>query len=386
MMMHMKWRLLLSVSERQKLCTSRRWVIKIGSALLTNDGMGLDRLRMQAWVDQMVVLIEQGVELCLVSSGAIAVGLKVLRLDKRPEELPILQAAAAIGQMGLVHAWQSCFAARGHETAQVLLTHEDLANRTRYLNARDTLKALNQFGVIPVVNENDTVATDEICFGDNDSLGALATNLLEADVLVILTDQDGFYDRDPRLHADADLISEARALDPRLAAMAGKGGGSLGRGGMHTKILAAQQAARSGAMTVIANGRRDQVLSLLRQGEVVGSLLLPDLKPLVARKHWLASHKQTKGSLVIDSGAAHALIFKGRSLLPVGVELVRGSFSRGDIITICSHAGDVIATGLVNYNSDQAKAMIGLTTEQLKKTQKLLEGDVLVHRDNMALV
>jgi len=294
----------LSETERQKLTTNERWVIKIGSALLTNDGAGLDAALMKSWVSQMAELVRNDVELCLVSSGAIAVGLQALNLKTRPTELPLLQAAAAIGQMGLVQAWQSCFKAQGLETAQVLLTHEDLADRTRYLNARDTLKALSQFGVIPVVNENDTVATDEIRFGDNDSLGALATNLLEADVLVILTDQDGFFDRDPRVHAEAQLVPEARALDPELIHMAGKDGGALGRGGMHTKVLAAQQAARSGAATVIANGRTERVLSRLRAGDALGSLLLPDMKPQAARKRWLASHKQTRGVLVID--AAHS--------------------------------------------------------------------------------
>ena len=237
------------MTERTKLKSSKRWVVKIGSALLTNDGQGLDVSRMQTWVKEMSTLIDDGVDLCLVSSGAIAVGLRTLQIDRRPQELPKLQAVAAVGQMGLVQAWQSCFAACGRETAQVLLTHEELADRKRYLNARDTLKTLSQFGVIPVVNENDTIATDEIRFGDNDSLGALATNLLEADVLVILTDQDGFFDKDPRVHPEAALIPEARALDDGLLGMAGKEGGTLGRGGMYTKIMAAQQAARSGAMT-----------------------------------------------------------------------------------------------------------------------------------------
>ena len=374
------------MTKRTKLKTGKRWVVKIGSALLSNDGQGLDFDRMQTWVEQMSVLIADGVELCLVSSGAIAVGLKTLKIDKRPQDLPLLQAAAATGQMGLVQAWQSCFSECGHETAQVLFTHEDLADRKRYLNARDTLKKLNEFGVIPVVNENDTVATDEIRFGDNDSLGALATNLLEADVLVILTDQDGFFDKDPRFHADAALIPEARSLDDRLLGMAGKKGGTLGRGGMYTKIVAAQQAARSGAMTVIANGRVDQVLEKLRMGEEVGSLLYPDLKPQAARKRWLASHKQIRGTLIVDAGAANALKTKGRSLLPVGVTDVRGRFDRGDIVSIETADGERIATGLTNYGSDLAHQMFGNTTAQLMDRQMLLEGDALVHRDNLALV
>lgn len=374
------------MTERTKLKSSNRWVVKIGSALLTNDGQGLDVSRMQTWVKEMSTLIDDGVDLCLVSSGAIAVGLRALQIDRRPQELPKLQAAAAVGQMGLVQAWQSCFAACGRETAQVLLTHEELADRKRYLNARDTLKTLSQFGVIPVVNENDTIATDEIRFGDNDSLGALATNLLEADVLVILTDQDGFFDKDPRVHPEAALISEARALDDGLLGMAGKEGGTLGRGGMYTKIMAAQQAARSGAMTLIANGRVDGVLEQLRAGDLVGSLLYPDLKPQAARKRWLASHKQTRGVLVVDAGAAEALKAKGRSLLPVGVTEVRGVFDRGDIVAIETSSGERLATGLVNYGSTQAEEMFGKTTKQLNQNQLLMEGDALVHRDNMALV
>lgn len=373
------------MTKRAKLKTSKRWVVKIGSALLSNEDQGLDLERMQACVEQMSVLIADGVELCLVSSGAIAVGLKTLKIDKRPQELPLLQAAAAIGQMGLVQAWQSCFSQFGHETAQVLFTHEDLADRKRYLNARDTLKKLNEFGVIPVVNENDTVATDEIRFGDNDSLGALATNLLEADVLVILTDQDGFFDQDPRFHADAALVPEARSLDERLLGMAGKKGGTLGRGGMYTKIVAAQQAARSGAMTVIANGRVDQVLEKLRMGEEVGSLLYPDLKPQTARKRWLASHKQIRGTLIVDAGAANALKTEGRSLLPVGITEVRGSFDRGDIVAIETMDGKRLATGLTNYGSDLAHQMFGRTTAQLMDQHLLLEGDALVHRDNLVL-
>ena len=374
------------MTKRTKLKSGKRWVVKIGSALLSNDGRGLDVDRMQIWVKQMSVLIAEGVELCLVSSGAIAVGLETLKIDKRPQDLPLLQAAAAIGQMGLVQAWQSCFSQYGHDTAQVLFTHEDLADRKRYLNARDTLKKLNEFGVIPVVNENDTVATDEIRFGDNDSLGALATNLLEADVLVILTDQDGFFDKNPRFHADAALIPEARSLDDRLLGMAGKEGGALGRGGMYTKIVAAQQAARSGAMTVIANGRVNQILEKLRMGEEVGSLLYPDLKPQAARKRWLASHKQIRGTLIVDAGAANALKTNGRSLLPVGVTDSRGSFDRGDIVAIETADGERIATGLTNYGSDLAHQMFGKTTAQLRDRQMLLEGVALVHRDNLALV
>ena len=380
-----RWRSSSSVTERRKLKTTKRWVVKIGSSLLTDNGQGLDLSQMRAWVLQMSALIKDGVELCLVSSGAIAVGLKSLQLSKRPEELPLLQAAAAVGQMGLIQAWHSCFSASGHESAQVLLTHEDLTDRKRYLNARDTLRALNRFGVIPVINENDTVATDEIRFGDNDSLGALATNLLEADVLVILTDQDGFFEQDPRFYNDVKLVNEVRALDETLIPMAGKNGGVLGQGGMYTKVMAAQQAARSGAITVIADGRRDDILLDLRRGKPLGSLLTPDLKPLAARKRWLASHKQTRGTLIIDAGAAEAIKAKGRSLLPVGVASILGGFERGDMVAIKSIKGEHIATGLVNYGSEEALQMRGKTSAQLKELQLFLAGASLVHRDNMAL-
>lgn len=377
----------MSASDRVRLTQAKRWVIKIGSALLTNDGRGLDLERMQHWVDEMAKLRSLGIELCVVSSGAIAVGLKTLALSSRPTEVPVLQAAAAIGQMGLVQAWQSCFQGHAIATAQVLLTHEDLADRERYLNARDTLKTLMRFQVVPVVNENDTVATAEIRFGDNDSLAALATNLLEADVLVILTDQDGFFDRDPRLDPQAVLIREARALDSSLQAMAGRTGGSLGSGGMYTKIQAAVQAARSGAMTVIASGRTPQCLTRLAAGDSdVGSLLLPDLKPLAARKRWLASHKQVKGRLTIDAGAVDALVRLGRSLLPVGVTAIHGEFQRGDVVHIEGMDGVPIAVGLVNYDATVARQIRGQSTQHLKALNVLVEGDALIHRDNMALV
>ena len=377
----------MSASDRERLAQTKRWVVKIGSALLTNDGQGLDVVRMQHWVDEMVRLRAQGIELCVVSSGAIAVGLKTLALATRPTEVPVLQAAAAIGQMGLVQAWQSCFQTHGISTAQVLLTHEDLAERERYLNARDTLKTLMRFGVVPVVNENDTVATAEIRFGDNDSLAALATNLLEADVLVILTDQDGFFDRDPRKDPSAQLIREARALDPSLQSMAGRTGGTLGSGGMYTKIQAGVQAARSGAMTVIASGRTPQVLTRLASGDPeIGSLLTPDLKPLAARKRWLASHKQVKGRLIVDSGAVDALARLGRSLLPVGVTAIDGEFRRGDVVAVVDPEGRSVAIGVVNYDADVAQTMCGKSTQDLRQLNVLVEGETLIHRDNMALV
>ena len=274
-------------ASRHQLASAKRWVIKIGSALLTNDGKGLNREGMQSWVDQIANLIAAGHEVVLVSSGSVAEGMTRLGWKKRPDELHQLQAAAAVGQMGLVQAYETSFAKHGRHTAQILLTHDDLSDRKRYLNARGTLRALLQMGVVPIINENDTVVTDEICFGDNDTLGALVANLVEADVLVILTDQDGLFTADPRSNPDAQIIYEGRASDPQFAAMAG-GGGALGRGGMVTKVRAATLAARSGADTVIVGGRIDQVITRLREGELLGTLLLADQAPVAARKQWIA--------------------------------------------------------------------------------------------------
>ncbi len=366
---------------------AKRIVIKIGSALLFDPVRGEARKDwMKALAADVAALHSQGSQVLLISSGSIALGRRHLGLSNKTIRLEEKQAAAATGQVELAQLWSEALADKGLRAGQILLAPEDTETRRRHINARATIQTLLDLGVVPVVNENDTVATDEIRFGDNDALGALATNLLEADVLIILTDQDGFFDKDPRFHSDAQLIPEARALDDRLLGMAGKDGSALGRGGMYTKIMAAQQAARSGAMTVIANGRTEGVLELLRSGESVGSLLYPDLKPQAARKRWLASHKQTRGILVIDAGAADALKAKGRSLLPVGVTEVRGVFDRGDIVAIETTDGERLATGLVNYGSTQALEMFGKTTKQLNENQLLMEGDALVHRDNMALI
>ena len=374
------------MTERSKLKSGKRWVVKIGSALLTNDGDGLDLSRMQAWVRQMSALIDDGVELCLVSSGAIAFGLKTLKINQRPQELPLLQAAAAIGQMGLVQAWQSCFSACGRETSQVLLTHEELADRKRYLNARDTLKTLSQFGVIPVVNENDTVATDEIRFGDNDTLAALVTNLIEADLLIILTDVDGLMDADPRTSPDAKRVTVAGSTDPDLAALAGDSVGALGRGGMVTKLRAARLAARSGAHTLIASGETHDVLPRLLSQEDLGTLLTAELTPMTARKRWIAGQLRAKGDLVIDPGAVVALRQQGVSLLAVGVLEVRGDFVRGDVVRCVTAQGETVAQGLINYSSSEAAILRGLSSEEFAVAISYAAEPELMHRDNLVLL
>ena len=338
--------------------SAKRWVIKIGSALLTNDGRGLDRDLMQVWVDRMVALRAAGIEPIVVSSGAVAEGMTRLGWSRRPESVHEQQAAAAVGQMGLVQAWESCFRKHGLHTAQVLLTHDDLSDRKRYLNARSTLLTLLGFAVVPVVNENDTVVTDEIRFGDNDTLAALVANLVEAERLVILTDQEGLFDADPRQNPDAKLIHEARASDPAIAAMAGGGGSGLGRGGMATKVRAAALAARSGAMTTIASGRRPDVLAELCQGHAPGTTLMPDTSPMNARKQWLAGHLRMRGRLVLDAGAARRLREAGSSLLPVGVVDVFGQFSRGEMVACEDEQGVRVACGLVNLVVDLRRRLV----------------------------
>jgi glutamate 5-kinase len=309
-------------------------VVKIGSSLLTNAGAGLDRGAIADWVRQIAALRGRGIEVLVVSSGAIAEGMKRLGWTKRPHAVSELQAAAAVGQMGLVQMWESCFAEVGLHTAQVLLTHEDLGDRRRYLNARSTLKSLVALGVVPIINENDTVVVDEIRFGDNDTLGALVTNLIEADALVILTDQKGLYSADPRKNPDARLVAEGRAGDPAIEAMAGGAGTHIGSGGMLTKVQAAKRAARSGAHTAIAWGREPEVLSRLFAGESVGTLLAAATAPVAARKQWLADHLKPAGRIVVDAGAAKALISDGKSLLAIGATAVDGSFERGEVVSL----------------------------------------------------
>lgn len=370
---------------RQKLAQQKRWVIKIGSALLTNDGRGLNRDGMQSWVDQIAALLQQGHEVVLVSSGSVAEGMTRLGWSKRPDEVHKLQAAAAVGQMGLVQAYETAFAGHQRATAQILLTHDDLSDRKRYLNARSTLRTLLSLGVVPVINENDTVVTDEIKFGDNDTLGALVANLVEADVLVILTDQLGLFTADPRSNPDAQLIAEGRASDPQYMAMAG-GGGVLGRGGMITKIRAAKLAARSGADTVIVGGRIDNVITRLRAGEVLGTMLLADKEPVAARKQWIAGHLQTHGELVLDAGAVKALRDGGRSLLPIGVVATTGRFERGQVVACKDEQGNLVAKGLVNYNQSDAQKIVRTPTAQLEQALGYIAEPEIIHRDNLVVL
>jgi len=373
------------MSKRQKLTTARRWVIKIGSPLLTDNGVGLNRDDIAKWVEQMVQLRQQDVELLLVSSGAVAEGMCRLGWQQRPHELHALQAAAAVGQMGLVQAWESSFSKFGLHTAQILLTHDDLSNRTRYLNARSTIRSLLELGVVPVINENDTVITDEIRVGDNDTLAALAANLVEADHLIILTDQAGLYERDPRQHADAELIQESAADDARLDAMAGEAGGQLGRGGMATKLRAARLAARSGTCTVIASGREPDALLRIRGAEQIGTLLTANQVPLAAHKQWLAGHLQLGGKLMLDEGAVKVLKTAGKSLLAVGVTGVEGQFSRGEVVACLDGQGREIARGLVNYPADEVQRLLGQSSEQIEQILGYVAEPELIHRDNMVV-
>ena len=377
---------MINLSGRQALSKSQCWVVKIGSALLTNDGKGLDKRSIALWVDQLVWLREQGVEVVLVSSGSVADGMTRLGLTRRPRELHELQAAAAVGQMGLIQTYETEFKRYGLHTAQILLTHDDLSDRKRYLNARSALRSLVGMNVVPIVNENDTVVTDEIRFGDNDTLGALVANLVEADALIILTDQDGLYNKDPRKNKDASLISEAQADDASLDQMAAGGSGALGRGGMVTKIRAARLAARSGAQTVIVGGRIENVLCRLRGGEALGTLLLPTQERQAARKQWLAGHLQTRGQLVLDAGAVNVLRQKGRSLLAVGVKSVSGRFRRGEMVACVDEQGNEVARGLVGYDFIDAAKIIGLPSDQIESILGYVNEPELVHRDNLVLV
>lgn len=371
---------------RKKLTTAKRWVIKIGSALLTNDGQGLHRAAIESWVAQIVVLQRQGCEVVLVSSGAVAEGLLRLRWTQRPTELHKLQAAAAVGQMGVIQTYESCFSQHGIHTAQILLTHDDLSNRNRYLNARSTLRTLLNLNVIPIINENDTVATDEIRVGDNDTLGGLVANLIEADVLIILTDQQGLFERDPRIDPTAPLVPQGYAGDPQLDAMAGSTGGALGRGGMATKLRAAKLAARSGATTLIVSGRIPDVLSQVQQGEVLGTLLLPPQASIAARKQWLGSHLKMQGQLHLDAGASRALCQNGRSLLPVGVVQCEGNFARGDMVACFNHEGREIARGLINYAAEETRKIMRQPSEKIPEILGYENESELIHRDNLVLV
>ncbi|MDP6197848.1 MAG: glutamate 5-kinase [Porticoccaceae bacterium] len=364
---------------------AKRWVIKIGSALLTNDGAGLDRKAIDSWVEQIADLMARGNEVILVSSGAIAEGIARLGLKTRPESIHELQAAAAVGQMGLIQAYESSFMRFERHTAQILLDHDDMANRQRYLNARGVLQTLLSLGVVPVVNENDTVVTDEIRFGDNDSLAALVANLVDAELLVILTDKDGLFDANPDTNPDAKLISEAMANDSDLDALASGSAGTLGRGGMVTKLQAARLAARSGCNTVIAGGRNQNILQQVAAGDSVGTLLQASQKPIAARKQWLAGQLQIKGKLVLDQGAVNVLTKQGSSLLAVGVSAVDGTFTRGELVSCVDAEGNEIARGLVNYSSDEADLIKGRSTESISEILGYREDDELIHRDNLVV-
>ncbi|HUX82529.1 MAG TPA: glutamate 5-kinase [Halothiobacillus sp.] len=373
--------------SRAHLCTDRRWVIKIGSAMVTGNGAGLDMAAIDRWAQQIAALRAAGREVVIVTSGAVAEGMARLGWRDRPTALPQLQAAAAVGQMGLVQAYADVLRRYDIHTAQILLTHEDLSDRQRYLNARSTLRVLLGLGVVPVVNENDTVATDEIRFGDNDTLAALVANLVEADVLVILTDQLGLFDADPRRNPAAKLLTEVVAGDQALESMASPEGGRLGRGGMYTKVMAAKRAAQSGAATIVASGATPEVLVRLAAGEPgVGTLFQPAQTRLVARKQWLAGQLRAQGDVQIDSGAAAALRQGGRSLLPIGVTRVDGHFARGDLIRILDETGRDFARGLTNYSADQARKLCRQPSNAIADILGFVEEDELVHRDNLVIL
>jgi glutamate 5-kinase len=364
----------------------KRIVVKVGSSLVTNQGAGLDLAALTNWAEQISRLVENGHQVVLVSSGAIAEGMQRLGWKQRPTALHDLQAAAAVGQMGLVQAYESCFRQHRLHAAQVLLTHADLADRERYLNARNTLTTLLALQAIPIINENDTVVTDEIKFGDNDTLGALVATLIEADALIILTDQLGLYTADPRSNPDATLVREARAGDPDLERMAGGAGSHIGRGGMLTKILAAKRAARGGAHTVIASGHESGVLLRLMAGESIGTLLTAATAPLVARKQWLAGHLQVRGKLVLDEGAIRALHSHGKSLLPIGVVSVFGEFDRGEVVACVSESGQDIARGVCNYNADEARRIARHTSAEIESLLGYGGEVEIIHRDNLVVL
>ena len=363
---------------------TRPWVIKLGSALLTDEGRGLDRESIRTWVNQMSALRERGVDVVLVSSGSIVEGISRLGLKKRPEAVYELQALAAVGQMGLIQVYESFFQAHGTHTAQILLTHGDVAHRERYLNARSTLRTLLRYGVVPVVNENDTVATHEIRLGDNDTLAGMVANLVEAELLIILTDQPGLFTADPGKDKTATLVPEGQAGDPALETMAGEGS-SLGRGGMRTKLKAAALAARSGTATRIVSGREPEVLIRLHQGEAVGTLLKPRASPLAARKQWLAGSPQVTGTLVLDEGACRVLREAGRSLLAVGVTAVKGRFTRGEIVSCVDSEGREIARGMVNYDADETRKIMGQPSSRIAELLGYVDEPELIHRDNLVL-
>lgn len=370
---------------RQRLTQSKRWVIKVGSTLLTDEGRGLDHQLIRQWTGQIAALVAQGVEVVLVSSGSIAEGMARLDWQVRPSTVHDLQAAAAVGQMGLVQAYESCFKQHQLPTAQILLTHDDMANRRRYLNARSTLRTLLRHGVIPVVNENDTVTTDEIRFGDNDTLAALVATLIDADTLVLLTDQEGLYDSDPRHNPNARLLERADAADPSIRALAGPSASGLGSGGMLTKVTAAERAAEAGATTIIASGRQENVLLRLKAGETIGTMLTSDQQVRLARKQWLGSMLRVHGTLVLDEGACEGIRHKGASLLSVGVVDSSGDFQRGELVS-CIDTHDVeVARGLINYSSDEVARLHRTPSHQIESVLGYSLEPELIHRDNLVV-
>ncbi|MBI1194634.1 MAG: glutamate 5-kinase [Gammaproteobacteria bacterium] len=375
------------MEKEQRLTSARRWVVKVGSSLLTNHGRGLNRELISSWVEQIHSLTEQGIEVVLVSSGAVSEGVLRLGWNRRPTALHELQAAAAVGQMGLIRLYEDKFSRFDTHTAQILLTHDDLVNRQRYLNARSTLKTLLRLGVVPIVNENDTVAVEEIRLGDNDTLAALVANLIEADLLVLLTDQPGMYDKDPRNNSDAVRIDLAKAGDPELERMASGGSaGDWGRGGMLTKVRAAQRAARSGTATLIAAGAEPDILLKVRSGNADGTMILPSQAPLLARKRWLAGQLQVRGRLVVDDGAVKALRDSGKSLLPVGVREVHGEFLRGDLVSCQDVSGREVARGLVNYPADEARQIVGQPSQGIEACLGYIDEPEMIHRDNLVVI
>ena len=369
-----------------RVASARRLVVKVGSSLVTNEGRGIDHAAVGRWAEQIAALRRSGKEIVLVSSGAIAEGMQRLGWSERPAAIHELQAAAAVGQMGLVQAYEAAFSRFDLHTAQVLLTHEDLADRRRYLNARSTLFTLIALGVIPIINENDTVTTDEIRLGDNDTLGALVTNLVEADVLVLLTDQPGLYTSDPRKDSSATLLASARAGDPALEEIAGGTGSALARGGMLTKVLAAKRAARSGASTVIADGREEAVLVRLAAGEAIGTQLVAETMTLAARKQWLADHLRTAGRLTLDAGAARALTRDGKSLLPIGVVACEGAFERGEVVACLDAEGREIARGLINYSAAETKRILRKSSSEIAAILGYVDDSELIHRNNLVIL
>ena len=369
-------------SDRRRLAAARRWVVKVGSALLTNDGAGLDSSIVRQLADQLAALRARGCDVVLVSSGAIVAGLARLHLSERPHEIHLSQAAAAVGQSALVRAYEESLGPHGVTTAQILLSHADVRARDRYLNARSTLSTLLGMKVLPIVNENDTVVTDEIRLGDNDTLAALVANLVDADALLILTDQNGLMDSDPRQRADAQLIQIADVHDPSLDGIAGEGS-ALGRGGMATKLSAARLAARSGTSTVIANGRLPDVMTQVAEGERVGTFLQTHRQPQSARKQWLASLLHAQGQLVLDEGAVKVVSEQGRSLLPIGITDVRGEFERGDLVSCVDAEGRERARGLVNYSSQEATALVGKASADIELVLGYRGDPEMIHRDNL---